>query len=584
VKRTAVALAVIVISMAIFLPFSFVNAQTSGYTIQKVNHDVQILYSGYVVITDTIQISGQMPSTFEFGVPYKYGPNIVQAIAYDSSFSVLSVTVGVQLQQESGFYGASVSLPSGTSNTFTVVFILSNAVLTQTDSKSGNPYYNFDFPAYPAFLQSVSECDVSIIAPTTGTIIGVDKPDGVVNASSYVKLNLPALTYAPATGTFYTITTGYVQKIGIQSLDRSIVIGPSGTVTCKDTYHLTNNSTSTLTFFVVNLPLKSTDVVARDQFGAILSTGTPLIGANVITTNVTLAISVGPGEASILTFDYSMVPVSHDSSGRYVLNLDLFAPYNYFIDSASVTVTPPEGANIVTPDLSQIGSSANLNRNAFQQSLTINRDGVSSVNSLITSEDVVPVSYDYNSLWIAFRPTTWIWAVVIVGVVILALLTRPRARVSALAIPVVKVAPGVTLTPEHIRQFTDAYEERAKINLEMRALEARAQHGRIPRRRYKVQRHALEIRLEALAQNLAQLKAILASAGGSYADIVRQLETADVELNEVQLTTQSLEVRHEAGEISLETYRKQLTDLERRKEKAETTVNGLLLRLRGEAR
>jgi len=585
VKTTPVAFAVIILSMAIFLPFfSFANAQTSGYTIQRVNHDVQILYSGNVVITDNIQLSGQIPSTFEFGVPYTYGPHIVEAVAYDSNFHLLQVTVGVQLQQHSGFYGASVSLPSGTSGNFTVVFILSNAVLTQMGSVSGNPYYNFDFPAYPAFLQTVSECDVSITAPTTGTIVGIDKPDGVVNASSYVKTDLPALTYAPATGTFYTITSGYVQRITIRSLERDISVGPSGTVTCKETYRLINNSTSSITFFLVNLPLHATNVVARDQFGAVLSTGAPQVGATAILTNVTLAIGIGSGESSIMTFDYSMAPVSQASSGRYLLNLDLFAPYNYFIDSASVTVTPPEGANIVTPDLSQLGSSASLNRNAFQESLTINRVGVSSVDSFITSEDIVPVTYDYNSLWIAFRPTIWMWAVVIVGVVVLFLFTRSRSKVSAPSIPVVKLAPGVRLAPEHIRQFVDAYEERAKIYEELQALEARAQHGRIPRRRYKVQRRALEIRIAALSQNLSQLKAVFASAGGTYADIAKQLETADIELKEVQLTTQNIEARHEAGEITLENYRKQLTDLERRKAKADSTVNGLLLRLRGEAR
>ncbi len=583
-KTTVVAFAVIILSMAIFLPFSFANAQTSGYTIQRVNHDVQVLYSGNVIITDNIQLSGQVPSTFQLGVPYTYGPNIVEAVAYDSNFHRLQVTVGVQLQQQSGFYGASVSLPSGTSSNFTVVFILSNAALTQTSTVSGNPYYNFNFPAYPAFLQTVSQCDVFITLPTTGTIVGIDKPDGVVNASSYFKTDLPALTYAPATGTFYTLTSGYVQRITIRNLDREISIGPSGTVTCKDTYRLINNSTSSMTFFLVNLPLNATKVVSRDQFGAILSTGAPQIGANVILTNVTLAIGIGSGESSILTFDYSMVPVSQASSGRYLLNLDLFAPYNYFIDSASITVTPPEGANIVAPDLSQLGSSASLNRSAFQESITFNRIGVSQVDSYITSEDIVPVTYDYNSLWIAFRPTIWMWAVVIVGVVVLFLFARARSKVSAPSIPVVKLAPGVTLTPEHIRQFVDAYEERAKIYEELRALEARAQHGRIPRRRYKVQRRALEIRIEALSQNLSQLKAVFASAGGTYADIAKQLETADIELNEVQLATQNIEARHEAGEITLENYRKQLADLERRKTKADSTVNGLLLRLRGEAR
>jgi chromosome segregation ATPase len=99
-----------------------------------------------------------------------------------------------------------------------------------------------------------------------------------------------------------------------------------------------------------------------------------------------------------------------------------------------------------------------------------------------------------------------------------------------------------------------------------------------------VQRKTLEGRLEALAHKAATLKESVRSAGGSYADIVRQLDAAEVELNEVEMTIKNAGVRHETGELSLENYRKQLADLERRKEKAETTVNGLLLRLRGEIR
>jgi chromosome segregation ATPase len=149
---------------------------------------------------------------------------------------------------------------------------------------------------------------------------------------------------------------------------------------------------------------------------------------------------------------------------------------------------------------------------------------------------------------------------------------------------VVKVAPGVTLNSEHIKDFVEAYEEKRKISQELRALDARAQHGRIPRRRYKVQRKTFELRLETLSQKIAQLKAILRSAGGSYSDVVRQIEAAEVELNEAELSLQNIEVRHEAGEIPLDNYKKQLTDIERRKAKAETTLDGLLLRLRGETR
>ena len=81
-KKTAVVFVLLVFSMAIFLPFSFNNqaahAQTLGFSIQHVDHNVQVLYSGHVAITEKIQLSGQMPNTFELGLPFKFGSYILK--------------------------------------------------------------------------------------------------------------------------------------------------------------------------------------------------------------------------------------------------------------------------------------------------------------------------------------------------------------------------------------------------------------------------------------------------------------------------------------------------------------------------
>ena len=130
--RSAVIVALTLIAMAVFMPFALsiqaANAQTTGYTIQRVEHNVQVLYSGQVVINETIQLSGQMPSSFTLGLPYRYGSYLLKGTAVDSNNKVLPVTLGVQLQDKVGFYGASISLPAGTSNIFTVILILSNGI------------------------------------------------------------------------------------------------------------------------------------------------------------------------------------------------------------------------------------------------------------------------------------------------------------------------------------------------------------------------------------------------------------------------------------------------------------------------
>ena len=581
-KKLAVALALIVFSMALFLPISFknqaANAQTSGYGIQSVDQKVQVLYSGHVVLTDNIVLSGQIPSTFALGLPYKYASSVLEALAYDSNSKILPVTLGVQLQDQSGFYGAVVTLPSGTSSSFTVIFVLSNAVLTPTSTN-----YKLDFPAYLGFTQVVANYAASVILPDGAIMVGIEKTDGVVNASSYQNQNVAAFTYSPAVATF-TASTGYLEKVNMPTLNRQININPSGALSCTDTYRISNSLTTSISNFLINIPVNASNVVARDQFGKVLPTTVKQTTSIAFVQNVTLAVPIDSGQSTTMILDYTLPSVSPVQPGKYVLNLDLFAYFNYYVDSATVTITPPEGATIVSPTVSEIGHSSEVARNVFQETMTIKRQGISFVDSLIPSEDVISVTFNYNSLWIAFRPTSWMWAIAAVGLLIVALWTRPRTKAAPARIATAKAISGLALSPEHIRDFAENFEEKSRVTQELRALEARAQHGRIPRRRYKVQRKTLELRLTTLSNRIAHLKEVLRSSGGSYADIVKQLEAADVELNEVQLSLQNIEVRHEAGEISLESYKRQLTDIERRKEKAEATIKGLLLRLRGEIR
>jgi hypothetical protein len=582
VKKTAVILALTIFSLAIFLPFTLniqaANAQTTSYTIQNVDHSVQVLYSGQVIISDKIQLSGTLPSNFQIGLPYKYGSYLLKGIAYDSNYNILPVALGVQLQDQSGFYGVSVSLPSGTSNSFTVIFILSNGVLTPTSSG-----YNLDFPGYPGFTQVASDCSVTLTLPSGATIVDISKSDGVVKATNYEKANLVPFTYSTALATF-SAESGTLQKVTIPSLTRQIGVSASGTITVTDTYRIINNSTAAISSFLINLPVNSTNVVARDQFGRLLSIVPQQQNSQVLVENVTFAVSTNAGELSDLVLDYSLPGISPAQFARYILTIDLFPYFNYYIDSASVTITPPEGATIVTPQLSALGPGDGLTRKAFLESLSINREGVTFIDSVIPSRELLSLTFDYNPLWIAFRPTSWMFAVVLVGLVIVGVWKRPKSKTSAPRVQVSRMVAGQGLSSHNINDFVDAYEEKNKINREISSLEARAEHGRIPRRRYKVQRKSLEVRLDILNQTITQQKELMRSAGGSFADSIRQIEAAEVELSEVEMSIRNIGIRHETGEVTMEAYRKQLSDLERRKQKVESTLDSLLLRLRGEMR
>ena len=264
-------------------------------------------------------------------------------------------------------------------------------------------------------------------------------------------------------------------------------------------------------------------------------------------------------------------------TNNFNVTFPLFLHVNYYIELASVTFVLPEGARISSFETTLIGSECNIARDVFQETITMNRGNISLLEDSLPSENVLQILYEYNPLWLSFRSTLWMWALAIVGCTVAFVWKRPKAP-AHVAVP----ALAMRLRPDFLKSFVDAYEDKRKATLELESLENRVQKGKVPRRRYKVLRKTLETRVSTLSRNLTELKEKMRAAGGQYAELMRQLEIAETEINEVEASIKSIEVRHSRGEISLEAYRKLLADYQRRKEGANTTINGILLRIREE--
>jgi hypothetical protein len=329
------------------------------------------------------------------------------------------------------------------------------------------------------------------------------------------------------------------------------------------------------------VPLTASKIIGKDEFGRTLNAEirSSSVTNNVLLVNVTFILPLSAGESTLLTAEYTLPSISPEQTTHFTLNLVLFPYFNYYVDEASVTIVIPEGARFLTPQLSSIDPSVSLSREIFQETLSISRESVSYVDPVSSSENALQITYDYNSLWLSFRPTLWAWALAVVGCVIVAVWRRPK---TSAPLRIVVPKSSINLSPDHVRAFIEAYEEKNRIASELKSLDVRAQKGKIPRRQYKVQRGTWEARFEALSRNIAELKKLLRSAGGSYADLIRQLDIAESELNEVETNIRRVEARLRGGALSLEDYKKFLADYQKRKEKVETTVNGILLRLREE--
>ena len=516
------------------LPSGIVSAQTSGYTIDKVDHQIQIMYSGHVVILDTIHVSGQVTDGFMIGLPYKYGTNLLKGIAYDETHTY-QMNLGVQLGETSGLYGATVDFKGNTPNVFTVAFVLSNQLITEQESSVDT----LDFPAYPSLAKNVGTCNVTITFPSAPTTITITKDDGVINNAIYTKTNLPAFTNSPASAIFQ-VPSGTLQLASITSLNREITIEPTGKINVEDNYRITSNSSTTLKAFVVSLPFDASNIIIRDAFGKALVTDLAYSATgNIFLANSTLQTFLTSGQSTTLIAQYTVTGATLQNSNYVLSDFKLFPNFAYVVNKATITFTPPEGATITSPQAVSLDSSSTLTRQTYQDILTITKESLSYVDYLVPQQNSIQLSFDYNPVWVSLRPTFWALIIASVGCITIFFVRRHQPKEETYADKTERLkrleteTKTITQTKEvepktdqiisadAIREFIDAYEDKKELTSELKSMDSKAQKGKIPRRQYKVQKSAIETRLQIINRNIKRTKENFKGTTGGYADLAK---------------------------------------------------------------
>lgn len=568
-KKTVLAIALIAFAMVILFSYNINTARAQAdYTIEHVSHNIEVMYNGYVFMNDTLKlnITGQAPSDFLLGFPYKYGSYVLECTASSAS-GPLQVSLDESLENHVGFYAVRISFQQGAPQEFTVGFVLSNSLFRQ--DQYNNSLFVLDFPAYPGLTKPVTICESSFILPSEVTY-----SSGTVAGTRYETENLQAFSYSPASATF-AVSNNKLQLVNVDQLEREITVNEFDEIEGSDAYVITNIARTNATVFDFILPPNATKPSAKDQLGRTMETPTQT-DANLNRYRINLTLQVGPGSSTRFTVEYVLPSslLAQSSWSDFALTFPSFQNVNYYVEQASVKFALPEGARILSPPSNLAKGAYGVSRSVFQETASISMQGVTRLDDVSTE-----VEYWYNPLWLSFRPTMWIWTLALVGCAVALVWRRPKG-----ATTVVAPSAALRLRPELIRSFVDSYEEKMKIGSEMETLEASVQKGRIPRRRYKVRRKMLETRLNTLSRTLEDLGGKIQASGGHYVSLMLQLEVAEAEISEVATNVKNAEASHNRGELSLEAYRKRVAEFERRKENAETTINGILIRLREEIR
>jgi hypothetical protein len=562
----------LVLTITVFATFNMVIVKAAdpngNYSIEYVEHKIEVLHNGYIVINDTIRINvtDRAPSYFLIGFPYMFAEHVLQCIAFNETHE-FPVTFNVPMEERVGFYGANITFTGGMPQIFTVVFVLSNELITRGEEGG----YYASFPGFPTLTKLVAKCNASIVLP------------GTITEESYSVENLPEFTYNVTTSDVSSpMVEDKIILVDFEELKSVITINEFGEMEGADTYYVRNKSPMEVGIIEVTLPPNASDPTVYDQFGRKIADekdGLFKVTEKPDHYRVT-KLQVRAGESTWFTVKYKLPKefINRENANIFKLDTALFKYLNVYIKQASVTFVIPEGARITSFNAfeGKVGSTYSVTRNVFQEMFTLEKTGLT---FLAAPDFAVTLTYEYNPLWLSFRPMLWIWTLTVIGCAVVFVWKKPKAPT-----PVAVPSVAVRLRPEHIKAFVDAYEEKRKIISELEVLESRVQKGKIPRRRYKVQKKTLETRLNALSRSLAEGKEKLRSVGGKYADLMRQLEVAETEINEVEANIRSIEARHARGELSLEAFRRLLTDYQGRKDKAETAITGIMLRLREEIR
>ncbi|MCK4477139.1 hypothetical protein KAU88_01235, partial [Candidatus Bathyarchaeota archaeon] len=263
-----------------------------------------------------------------------------------------------------------------------------------------------------------------------------------------------------------------------------------------------------------------------------------------------------------LTYNLSGDRLVQQDSQSYMLTLDLSENLQMMPSIFTLKIISPEGA--VIQSFPQ--QTFSIHKDVFQETLSFSFSNITWMQN-----DQLSFTYSYTIFWASFRPTLWTTALVVIGSIVALAWRRPRAPVPISII----LVPRKTLN-----DFIETYEEKKKVLSGLEQAKQKARKGKISRRRYKVRKTTLENRLSSLSRRLTGLQQKIVSGGAKYADIMRRLEVAETELDNIEADIRRIEVRFKRGEISAQTYRRLIEDDLRRREKARITIDGLLLRLK----
>jgi len=569
-KLVAIAL-ILVFSIFVAVP---VHAQTTPQQLTiQVARTASIGIWGVVHIQDnfTVHNSGTSPATYlDYGVPDTYRANVLYVGSVDSLGKTM--TVDTNVNQTSGFYWFRIyfanQLPPNSTYRFTVTSTVIDVITT---APSGLLY---NFTAAPVLTQDATFANVTLLG-------AIGSSFAVSPNSTYVQTRVagyPALfkQYKPWTaysnenflGPYLTVSQYLVD---VKSVERDIIIGNTGTLSIRDTYNLYNYAIP-ISSITITLPDGATNVMAYDVVGAMWSVpqdpGPPY--------QVSVAPRYQEGIRGLESFTFIL---TYDlPQSEYLKQLNWWGDFNLTIPmlnnrddfafaNATVRIQAPKGfkiENVVLP-------SSNPAAPPIQYDPTKDQLDLHGITS--SSNVTVGIYYTYVPFWAGYDYIPWLFGLEIL---------------LAAAIVVTKIRKGpelaIPIPVEKLREFVGLYDERISLSRELVTMEEDVARGGMVKHEFRRRSKVMEQRLDEINKSLMEVKAEIRAISQHYDELIRRIDRAETDVQVSRSSLNQVRGQYRAGRITRETYDSVTNDLTKRIDRAEGTVETILITLREEAR
>jgi len=346
--------------------------------------------------------------------------------------------------------------------------------------------------------------------------------------------------------------------------NRTITLAQTGSIQVTDFYDITNKGHD-LASIALPIPKNVQSAVASD----------------IIPSFETLAPSTAPDGTTAVTFVPRFTPLKSGGSfstriayslptqsyltskglGRFELSFRLLDNVKFF--------EPVLQAKILTPVGFRLDS---LNGQTF----TISGNQMLFEVSAVTPMSNLSFTMDYqlDPFWASLSALGWAGlAVGSIAAIVLAVGATGTAGVA------VSGAPS-----ELIGRFVELYDEKSAMRLEAEKMDEDLSRGALNRHEYKRRRRVIDLRIAELDKTLAPIKDQLTKANPRYQDMIKRLERAEADIQVVRTTSADLRNQYRSGRIARELYESLISDLAKRKEKAQQTMDTIAINLREETR